>query len=209
MTKSLSRRDFLKVAGFTLGGVALTCSGLTFLGTRQPKITHVQTSCGSATREKILVAYASKCGSTGEVAEAIAQVLCDRGASVDVKLARDVATLEGYQQVIVGSAIRMGYWLGEAVDFVKRHQQHLQALPTAIFSVHLINLEDTEVAQQAREAYTAPVHQLVTPQAEIFFAGKMDFAHLSFLDRTISKAIGSEEEDLRDWDIIRAWAEQL
>jgi len=35
--------------------------------------------------DRILIAYASKCGSTGEVAQAISQVLCDAGATVDVR----------------------------------------------------------------------------------------------------------------------------
>jgi len=36
--------------------------------------------------DKVLVAYASRAGSTGEVAEAIGEVLRDRGATVDVRL---------------------------------------------------------------------------------------------------------------------------
>jgi menaquinone-dependent protoporphyrinogen IX oxidase len=39
---------------------------------------------------KILVCYASRAGSTGGVAEAIGKTLSESGASVDVRLMKDV-----------------------------------------------------------------------------------------------------------------------
>jgi menaquinone-dependent protoporphyrinogen oxidase len=206
----LSRRNFLKVTGFALGGTVLACSGLGFLATRQPEVEFVQTSCeeGEASN-KVLIVYASKCGSTGEVADAIGKVLCDQGASVDVKPVKEVTTLDGYSRVIIGSAVRMGQWLPVATNFVKAQQLRLAQLPTVIFSVHTGNVGDDEASRQARAAYTAPVHQLITPQAEAFFAGKMELARLTFLDRMIIKAMKGQDEDLRDWDAIRAWAQEI
>ncbi|MGC9397412.1 MAG: flavodoxin domain-containing protein [Anaerolineae bacterium] len=204
----VSRRNFLKIAGFALGGTVLACSGLGFLATRQPEVELIQMQCKADTPEsaKTLIAYASKCGSTGEVAKAIARVLCDLDVDVDVRLADEVISLIPYNRVIIGSAIRMGQWLPAARNFVKTQQTTLVQLPTMIFSVHMTNLGDDEAAQQARAAYTAPVHEHITPQAEAFFAGKMELAKLSFLDRMISKAMGAQDQDLRDWDAIRAWA---
>lgn len=106
---TVSRRNFLKIAGLALGGTVLACSGAGFLATQQPVANFIQTDCGGETmNDKILIAYASKCGSTGEVAEAMAEALCAQGASVDIKLAKDVTSLDGYSRVIIGSAIRMG-----------------------------------------------------------------------------------------------------
>lgn len=207
----VSRRNFLKVAGLALGGTVLACSGLGFLATRQPEVDLIQTQCtgDTAAAKKTLIAYASKCGSTGEVADAIANVLCDQGVDVDVKLAKEITSLDGYNRVIIGSAIRMGGWLSDATNFVKAQQATLAQLPTVIFSVHTGNVGDDEASRQARTAYTAPVHQLITPQAEAFFAGKMELARLSFLDRMIIKAMKGQDEDLRDWDAIRAWAGEI
>ncbi|MBN1874426.1 MAG: flavodoxin domain-containing protein [Anaerolineae bacterium] len=207
----VSRRNFLKIAGFALGGMVLGCSGLGFLATRQPEVELIQMQCKGDTpeTEKTLIIYASKCGSTGEVAEAIAEVLCDLGMDVDVKLAEEVTSLDGYNRVIIGSAVRMGNWLPAATNFVKAQQTQLAQLPTVIFSVHLSNLGDDEAAREARAAYTAPVHELITPQAEAFFAGKMDLARLDFLSRMIIKAMKSQNEDKRDWDTIRAWAREI
>ncbi len=206
----VSRRNFLKIAGFALGGTALACSGLGFLATRQPEVELIQMQCkGDAAAGKTLIAYASKCGSTGEVADAIANVLCAQGVDVDVRLAKAVTALDGYDRVIIGSVIRMGGWLSDALNFVEAQQAVLAQLPTLIFSVHTGNLGDDEVSRQARVAYTAPVHQLITPQAEAFFAGKMELARLSFLDRMIIKAMKGQDEDLRDWGAIRAWAREI
>jgi menaquinone-dependent protoporphyrinogen oxidase len=207
----VSRRNFLKVTGLALGGTVLACSGLGFLATRQPEVELIQMQCKGDTpqTEKTLIAYASKCGSTGEVAEAIAEALCDLGADVDVRLAEEVTSLDDYNRVIIGSAVRMGRWLPAATNFVKAQQARLAPLSTAIFSVHLSNLGDDETSRQARIAYTAPVHELITPRAEAFFAGKMDMARLDFLSRMIIKAMKSPEEDKRDWDAIRAWTREI
>ena len=209
--QSLSRRNFLKITGFALGGTVLACSGLGFLATRQPEVELIQMQCKGDIPEieKTLIAYASKCGSTGEVAEAIAKVLCDLGTDVDVRLAEEISSLDGYNRVIIGSAIRMGRWLPDAKNFVEAQQARLAELPTMIFSVHLSNLGDDEAARAARAAYTAPVHELIMPQAEAFFAGKMDMARLDFLSRMIIKAMKSPEEDKRDWDAIHAWAQDV
>jgi flavodoxin len=64
----------------------------------------------------MLVAYASKAGSTGEVTEVIGRVLCDEGAAVEVKPIREVDDPSGYGAVVVGGAVRMGRWLPDCQD---------------------------------------------------------------------------------------------
>ncbi len=54
-----------------------------------------------------------------------------------------------------------------------------------------------------------PDVELITPQAEAFFAGKMELAKLSFLDRMIVEAMKGQDQDLRDWDTVRAWAREI
>ena len=57
---------------------------------------------------KILVAHASKHGSTPEIAAAIARILSSEGADVDLLTARDVTAVDQYDAVIIGSAAYMG-----------------------------------------------------------------------------------------------------
>lgn len=160
-------------------------------------------------QKKILVAYASKCGSTAEVADVIGQVLREQGASVDVHPVDKVADISEYQAIVVGSAVRMGKCLSEAKEFVQIHKQALQQKPSAYFAVCLSLHEDTDEKRQEAEHYLDALRELAEPQATAVFAGKMDFNKLSFLDRMIVKMVKSPEGDFRPWEVIRAWAASL
>jgi menaquinone-dependent protoporphyrinogen oxidase len=163
--------------------------------------------------QRILITYATRAGATAEVAAAIAEVLSARGFTADVRPVKDKPSIEGYQAVVVGSAIRMSSWLPEAVDFVKTHRTQLSRVPTAFFTVHMLNRGDSEASRQARQAYTAAVRQIAAPTYQIFFEGSMDYDKLKFLDRTLAKAVEKQsdarEGDFRDWDKIRAWARAI
>ena len=58
---------------------------------------------------------------------------------MDVKPVKANPDLAGYAGVVMGSAIRMGSWLPEAVDFLKANQAALSALPVSLFTVHMLN----------------------------------------------------------------------
>jgi menaquinone-dependent protoporphyrinogen oxidase len=191
--------------------MALACCGLTLLGTRQPTIKYIESSCGEEEnmKDKILVAYASRAGSTGEVAEAIGQLLCDAGAAVDVRLAKDVTNVNDYQAVVVGGAAYTGQWMSEAVKFVETHRDALNRVPVAYFTVCLTLKEDTEENRRTVAAYLDPVREVVQPVAEGLFVGRLDYSKLPFLYRMIAKAMGSSEGDFRDWEAIRAWADSI
>lgn len=208
-TKRFSRRDFLKTAGITLGASALACSGLGYAATLSPEPTHPEFIYGkdNLTNKRILVTYATRAGSTVEVAAAIGETLAQRGFSVDVKPSKEKPQVDGYEAVLVGSAIRMGEWLPEAVEFVENNQSRLNQIPTAFFTVHIGNIGDDEKSRAGRLAYLDTVRPLLKPVDEVYFAGKMDFARLSFLDRLL--VANDVEADHRDWKAIRGWADGL
>jgi menaquinone-dependent protoporphyrinogen oxidase len=210
--KKLSRRDFLKTAGIALGASALTCSGLGYLASLPPEFEMIDTSLGEQNEmdKKILITYATKAGSTVEIAAVIGESLSKRGFAVDVKPVSENPALDGYQAVLMGSAIRMGGWLPEAVDFVRQNQAALNQLPTSIFTVHMLNYQNDETSRTARQAYTAPVRELLPNAGEVFFHGKLDYQTLSFFDRMIAKAVADPNNppgDFRDWTAIQGWAE--
>jgi len=163
--------------------------------------------------KRILITYATRAGSTIEVAAAIGEVLRSRGFEVDIKPVKENPCVESYQAVIMGSAIRMSNWLPEAVEFIKNNRWQLRQIPTAFFTVHMLNRDDSETSRQARQAYTASVRQMLKPVDEVFFEGSMDYSKLKFLDRTIAQAVekqtNAKEGDFRDWTRIRAWAQIL
>ncbi len=84
---------------------------------------------------RILVTYASRTGSTIGVAQAIAAVLTESGAQVDVLPMPEVKDLAPYQAVVAGSAIQAARWLPEAMEFIQSHKAVLNQKPFAAFLV--------------------------------------------------------------------------
>jgi menaquinone-dependent protoporphyrinogen oxidase len=156
----------------------------------------------------LLIAYASRYGSTAEVAQAIARMLRTPARSVDVVPAAQVTSVDGYDAVIVGSAVRFGTWLDEAHAFLRRHRAALAARPLAFFTLHMqAATSDAGRAQQA--AYSAAARAIVAPGEEAFFLGALRPERLSFLDRMAVRMVGAPLQDLRDWAAIEAWAQAL
>jgi menaquinone-dependent protoporphyrinogen oxidase len=160
-------------------------------------------------KNKVIIVYASRAGSTAEVAKVIGQTLSEAGASVDVRSVADTNDLSHYQAVIVGSAIRMGRWLPEAMDFVKKHRDELSRVPAAYFVVCNTMKDDTPENRRKVLAYLDPVHKAapnIKPVDTGLFAGVIDFSKLSFMDKSILKVKGTSEGDFRNWTAIKKWA---
>ncbi len=209
--KSFSRRDFLKLAGVTVGASTLVCSGLGYAALQTPAVETPDWSFGpgGAAGKRVLVTYATRNGSTVDVAQAIGEALGQRGFEVAVHPITAQPALDGYQAVVIGSAIRMGNWVGEAVEYVQNNQAALNRLPVALFCVHMNNTGDDAESVANRTAYLDPVRALVKPASEGFFAGKTDASRMSFMDRQIMKSMGAVDADKRDWNKIRTWANAL
>jgi menaquinone-dependent protoporphyrinogen oxidase len=158
--------------------------------------------------QTILIAYATRAGSTAEIAKEIGDVLIAKGIAVDVLPVREVRNLSPYRAVIVGSAVRVGKWQPEAVKFVARHQTRLAEIPTAFFTVCLTIKDKTDEACEKVQSFLAPVRAMHRPALEGFFAGRIDLAKLGFIARMMAKATKSPEGDFRDHAAIKAWAEE-
>jgi menaquinone-dependent protoporphyrinogen oxidase len=158
---------------------------------------------------RVLIAYASRHGSTGEVARAIGRHFIGQKYAVDCRPILTVRGLLGYDSVLLGSAIRDLFWLPEAVSFAQRFRRDLAQLPTALFTVHMLALDDGETSTRQRLRYIDPVLQLFKPWDWAFFPGKIDFRSLGIRERKKSLTIKAPHQDLRDWPRIDRWAEQL
>jgi menaquinone-dependent protoporphyrinogen oxidase len=163
---------------------------------------------------KILVAYATRQGSTAGVAEAIGKTLTDHGAHVDVRAMQDVRDLADYRAVVAGSAINGGQWLPEAMQFMREHQTALRQKPFAAFLVCMTLSMKNAAYREHVSTWLAPVRALVQPMSEGLFAGALDIKKIpSIGDRLkfkLSVVFGFwREGDHRDWNAIRAWADQL
>ncbi len=160
--------------------------------------------------KKVLVAYTSKYGSTGGVAEAIGKELCKKDLTTDVALAGNAGDVGSYQGAVIGGAVYKGKWMSEAADFVKKNRDALSRMPVAYFLVGMTMSQPTEENRIRALSYIDPVLRAVPeikPIAIGLFAGALDYSKLSWVEKTIMKARGTAEGDYRDWKGIRAWAQ--
>ncbi len=160
--------------------------------------------------EKVLVAYATRAGSTAEVAQAVAETLREAGLDVDLRRAREVADVSPYRAVVLGAPIHAFRWMPEAMRFLRRHREALSHIPVAYFAVCITLMEDTEENCRLVESWMEPARALLEPVRLGLFAGKMDYSRLSLLERfIIQRMIKVPEGDHRDWEAIRAWAREV
>jgi len=164
---------------------------------------------------KILITYASRAGSTAEVAEAIGKSLIDGGAQVEVLPMQNVRDLSAYRAIVAGSAIRSSKWLPEAMQFVRTHRAVLSQKPFATFTVCItLAMSNSDLYRQAVIKWIQPVRAQVKPVSEGLFAGMLDFNKLPFNWDTIKLravvALGIfPKDDRRDWKAIQTWAESI
>ena len=162
--------------------------------------------------KKILITYASKAGSTVEVAQAVAEALKEKGFQTELVPAGKVKDVGGYDGVVFGSAVRMGKPVGEAMRFVNKFGGRLAGKAVAVFSVGLAMKDDTAEGREETLKAIAPVTEALKPVSLAMFGGKLDYSTLSPLFRfmfsrdTSGKMV---EGDWRNWDSIREWGGSL
>jgi menaquinone-dependent protoporphyrinogen oxidase len=211
----IQRRQFIKAAGIGLGATTLPCAGLGYRTVRTPTQSvdfYQQAGEGEERnnrKSKILIAYASRLGSTGEVAQAIGEELTVEGNIVDVKLAGDVRDVSPYGSILLGSAVRIGRWLPEAIAFLEQNAPSLASKSVSYFTVCITMRQDTPENRALARQITSPARAIREPAAEGFFGGRIDFEKISFVEQMILRGKKIPEGDFRDWDAIRTWAENL
>ena len=156
--------------------------------------------------KSILLAYATRFGSTQEVAEAVTAELRKDGFKVDVQPMAEAGMLDNYDAIVLGAAIYGGNWNLDAHHFVSQHQKILEQRPVAIFT--LGPLSRSEAAKRnSRHQLEAELakYPWLKPVAVEIFAGKYDPSKpgLNFFERFLPA------RDYRNWDAIRAWANTL
>jgi len=155
----------------------------------------------------IIVAYASKHGSTQGIAEHIARRLSERGLATEARSVEAVHDLGTPDAVILGSAVYAGSWMKEATEFAHRFADVLSALPVWLFTSGPLgeHVEDEEEQPRQLEELRETLH----PRGHEIFFGALAREQLSFGERMIAKAVKAPEGDFRDWDAIAAWAEAI
>jgi menaquinone-dependent protoporphyrinogen oxidase len=152
---------------------------------------------------KILVAYGTAAGSTAEVAQAIGEEMAQAGAQVDVRPVEEVKSLEGYNALILGSAVRIFHLIGKTRKFLRKFRRQIQKMPVAFFLVCMTMKEPTAENIEKAKKFAAPMLAVKEPIDLGLFAGCMDPEKLTGV---FAKTMESQpKEDCRDWEQIRAW----
>jgi menaquinone-dependent protoporphyrinogen oxidase len=155
---------------------------------------------------KVLVATASKHGSTARLGEALGSALREQGLTVDVRDAVAVGDVTTYDAVVLGSAVYAGHWLSAAKDFVHRHESELRRRPVWLFSSGPLGdppkpAGDPEEAPELLDRTRARGHRV--------FAGALDKGDLSLGERAVVRMVKAPYGDFRPWDDVAAWGVRI
>ncbi len=158
---------------------------------------------------KLLVAYSTRYGSTRVIAEAVASVLEQKGAQVDVLSVEEVESLAGYDAAVIGAPVHVGRWVREARDFAAGFAGELRAMPVAVFAAGIALARDPDKSDELATAWMKGVRNLLQPVAAAAFAGELDTSKLSVVWKILLAVIRAPRGDYRDWDKIRTWADSI
>ena len=152
---------------------------------------------------RVLVTAASKYGATAEIAAVIAESLAGHGLEATVLSPEEVKGVDGYDAVVVGSAVYAGHWLKPARELVERHAGVLAGRPVRLFSSGPVG---DPPKPEEDPVDVADLVDLTNAREHRVFAGKLVRKQLSFPERAIVSALRVPEGDFRDWTEIRQWA---
>ena len=179
----------------------------------------------------MLVVYASRHGATRGIAQRIGDVLRSEGLEAEVAPADHATGVGTADAVVVGSAVYMGSWLKEGIDFIKRNEVMLAELPLWLFSSGPLpgssrskgpgvdSLTDALGPQDGPgsggrkksneiSAATHPVdHRVFLGAFDPNNPPKVTSERLVRMLPAVKNAIPAG--DFRDWDAIEAWAHEI
>ena len=158
----------------------------------------------------VLVAYASKRGSTVEIGDAIGDVLRQSGLDVDCKSAGEVRSLDSYDGVVLGSAVYMKRWRGDAKHFLRKHGEELSRLPFWVFSSGPVG----DPSKTPDPAWLEPPRiidraQQLGVRDHVVFGGRVPAKPRGPIERSMVENTPAQYRDRRDWDEIRAWGSRI
>ncbi|MDQ3155240.1 MAG: flavodoxin domain-containing protein [Actinomycetota bacterium] len=154
----------------------------------------------------VLIAVASRHGSTAEIAGRIGRRLREELPAptwhVQVEDADAIDTIEGYDAVVLGSAVYVGRWLKSARTLLR----NAEVAPPAglwLFSSGPTSDDppkDVPAAASVRAAERLGARDLVS------FSGRIEVGSLGPAERLLTNAMRVAGGDFRDWDAVDAWA---
>lgn len=157
-------------------------------------------------RMHVLVAYATRSGSTAEIARAIANELTMLGLDTTVLSADQAGDVRKYDAVILGSAVYAWRWEKSAIEFAENNLAELRQKPVWLFSSGPLDFsaekEDIKPVRAVRR-----ISKLIGARRHVTFGGKLPPETKGFLAKQSSRA--GSEGDFRNFGQIREWASRV
>lgn len=157
----------------------------------------------------VLVAYSSKRGSTAEIAETLAATLRREGLGVCLEQAEEVRSLDRYDAVVLGSAVYMKRWRGDAKHFLKKHRKALRQKPFWVFSSGPVGDPANDNPDWIEPPKLTEKVEELGGREHVVFGGRVPLEPRGMMEKAMAEGIPEQFRDRRDWDEIRAWAQQI
>lgn len=162
---------------------------------------------------RILVAFATTHGSTKEAAERITAALSEKQLDVDLQEAKAVRSISEYTAVVLGFPLYMFKMHRDGRRFLARfHRNFRNGLPLAIFAGGPIEPDrKEEQMQDAREHLLKELDTFpdIQPNSVLVIGGRFQPDSLRMPWKVIPAMKQMPAADLRDWDEITGWAQNL
>ena len=160
-------------------------------------------------QESVLIGYASRYGSTGDVARSIEQTLSNETRTVTVSPVSEIFDLHPYSAVILGTPLYGGKVLPEITTFVKNHQNLLKSIPVSLFLTGY-SLADLDEKKKKRALQAAEnLEQYILFRDIGLFGGCVPERDYSLMEKAVMKKSGIVPGDYRSPGQIQAWAQSL
>ena len=156
----------------------------------------------------LVVAASSRHGGTCEIADRLATTLqadLPLGWRVVRPDLSDLRVFDDADAVVLGSAIYYAHWMRAAAHALK-YVKDAPLLDLWLFSTGPVSDVATENAQIISADSMVESGQAVEHKV---FGGRLDTSELTWVERTVVKAVHAMPGDHRDWAEVDAWAHHI
>lgn len=159
---------------------------------------------------RVLVTYATRSGSTGDVAQGVVRVLRGQGLDIDIQPAKEVRTIDACDAVVLGVPLYMGRFHKDARRFLATHRTALSRIPVALFVLGPVQKTKKDWAG-AREQLDKELarYPWLSPISREIVGGRFDPARLGFPYTLFPPLKKIPANDCLDWPAIEMLSSRL
>lgn len=162
---------------------------------------------------RVLVVFDTRFGATRDIAEEIGRAIRGVGLASEVLSVGADPDLANYSAVVLGAPVYSGQLNIELCDWVNKHADRLEAMPTAVFAVGATMRDDTPKVRQALDAVLDAAvcghSNLGSAAPRGYFAGRIDPDKLPPQQRFVMKMAKLPSGDWIDLDVVHKWAIEI